>query len=348
MSLFHVQFVLLCCVSFADADVSGISAGSQKSLADAYTGTAEGSSVSPSVEKSDKKFFGKDYPWDKRPKVDVFHFKHPYPVVQDSDDFDSDFVKDENSDNGSWKAQTEYDRLRHKLAKEKADVAKALEAKKKAEQELKDALKKEQDAADKKKKEMEEEEKKKEKKVPASSASKGESEEKEQVKRKVVVPTESPGGVTSPGDVKVVAGDTEKAMDALEKCKKQLAEARERLKELMKELEEAKKKQQETQASLDEELERLRTHETKQEAVAAAAKKEHDEYLDAKAAYEKQQSKVAQMEADIKAAAAKVKAFRDGEDRDGGVYPTKKSGAASSFGMPFFALMLLAGTSLLQ
>merc|ERR1712072_923930 len=114
---------------------------------------------------SDKKFFDKDYPWDKRPKVDVLHFKHPYPAVQDSGDFDSDYVKDENSDNGSWKAQTEYDRLRHKLAKEKADVARALEAKKKAEDELHDAVKKEKDQEEKKKKvekeKKEEEEKKK-------------------------------------------------------------------------------------------------------------------------------------------------------------------------------------------
>merc|ERR1719230_1327823 len=80
--------------------------------------TKEVPAVSPSVEQTDKKFFGKDYPWDKRPPVDVLHFKHPYPAVQDSGDFDADYVKDENSDNGSWKAQTEYDRLRHKLAKE--------------------------------------------------------------------------------------------------------------------------------------------------------------------------------------------------------------------------------------
>merc|ERR1719171_2737431 len=104
------------------------------------------SGVSPAVEKSDKKFFGKDYPWDKRPPVDVMHFKHPYPVVQDSDDFDKDFVKDENSDDGSWKAQTEYDRLRHKLLKEKADVQDALKAKKEAEDALQDAMRRQKDA----------------------------------------------------------------------------------------------------------------------------------------------------------------------------------------------------------
>merc|ERR1711865_248652 len=102
-----------------------------------------------------------------RPKVDVLHFKHPYPVVQDREDFDRDFVNDENSDNGSWKAQMEYDRLRHKLLKEKGEVAKAKAAKDKAEHELEEAVKKEKDVEDKhkqrevqkKKEEKEEEEK---------------------------------------------------------------------------------------------------------------------------------------------------------------------------------------------
>merc|ERR1719502_1397263 len=109
-------------------------------LAGSSVGSA--SIVSPSVKKSDKAFFGKDYPFDKRPSVDVLHFKHPYPVVQDSDEFDRDFVKDENKDNGEYAAQTEYDRLRHKLAKEKAEVEKASKKKAHAENELKEASKK--------------------------------------------------------------------------------------------------------------------------------------------------------------------------------------------------------------
>merc|ERR1740130_429610 len=50
---------------------------------------------------------------------------HPYPTVQDSEDFDKDFVKDENTDNGEYTAQSEYDSLRHKvtLLKQLAKVA---------------------------------------------------------------------------------------------------------------------------------------------------------------------------------------------------------------------------------
>merc|ERR1719409_818955 len=330
---FCVSFVLLVCYISVD-NVRAHDAAEGKKVAE-----EERSGISPPLKpKRDEKFFGKAYPWDKRPKVDVLHFKHPYPVVQDSSEFDSDFVKDENSDNGSWKAQTEYDRLRHKLAKEKADVARALEAKKKAEDELEDATRREKDAAEKHRKE--EEEKKKRGSVSGSS---GQTEGEEHMKgKKYVVPgAKGPGGVSTPGEIRVAADELQKSMDALENCKKQLAEAREKLKKLMKELEDAKKKQDETQAALDAALERLRKLEQGQAAVDAKAKEEYQEYLDAKAAYEKQQAKVAQMEADIKAAAAKVKAFRDAEDKNGGVYPTQQSGAVQRSITLLTSLMLL-------
>merc|ERR1719335_1933347 len=97
---------------------------------------AEASVVRPSVESSDKQFFGKDYPWDKRAVADKYYvFDHPYPAVQDSSDFDKDFVKDENSDGGKWAAQMDYDTLRSKIrkAKEKLD-----ELKQKMDKEYKD------------------------------------------------------------------------------------------------------------------------------------------------------------------------------------------------------------------
>merc|ERR550537_1301666 len=90
--------------------------------------------IEPELEpKSDKKFFGKDYPDDVRPAV-IHHFSHPYPTVQDSDRYEKDYVKDENDDGGYWKAQMEYDRVKNKLAQEKEeekelDAAKAAEAK---------------------------------------------------------------------------------------------------------------------------------------------------------------------------------------------------------------------------
>merc|ERR1719163_590371 len=98
----------------------------------------DGGAIGESTEhQSDKKFFGPpfpaDYPDDKRPVPDKSVLKklkgpdQPYPALQSKADFDRDYVKDENSDKGSWKAQFEYDELRKKLAKEQADEKRAEE-----------------------------------------------------------------------------------------------------------------------------------------------------------------------------------------------------------------------------
>lgn len=333
--------MLFCGLTIADAGVAGVKSA-----------VAETSAVSPEVSKGDKKFFGKDYPFDKRPKVDVFHFKHPYPVVQDSDEFDKDFVKDENSDDGSYRAQSEYDRLRHKLLKEKADVAKALKSKDQAENELREAMKRKADAEEHKKKlEKEEEERKKrheekkrEKKNGAVSGSAGKPEAEEQKEVVVAVPEskKTPGGVAAPARVDASVTDVKRAMDALDECKKELEEARQRLKGLMKELEEAKVQQKETEASLETASERVTSLEGGQSAADKASEKEKQEYLAAKADYEKQQAELEKMEADIKVAAEKVKALRDAADADGGVYNTpRKSGAAQHVATVAFFLAVL-------
>jgi len=74
--------------------------------------------------ESDEQFFDKDYPTDMRPKVTNM-FDHPYPSVQAGSDYDDDYVKDENHDDGYWAIQMEYDRLKNKLAREKEGLAKA-------------------------------------------------------------------------------------------------------------------------------------------------------------------------------------------------------------------------------
>jgi len=308
-----------------------VNADGKKSVSEGQDKTH--SHVSPPVQQADGKFFGKDYPWDKRPKVDVFHFKHPYPAVQDSNDFDSDYVKDENSDDGSWHAQSEYDRLRHKLAKEKADVAKALAAKEKAEKELQDAMKREKVVVKKVAPKP---------KTPEVESSQGATTEHTRVEKAPA----TPGGIASPGDVKVATSDTKKAMDALEECKKQLAEARENLKKLMKELEEAKKRQRETEEALDEALSREKELEGGQKTLGKSVKSEYQEYMDAREAYLKQQALLAKMENDIEVAAEKVKSFRDGEDANGGVYNTEPSrSGAQSFALPVFACILVVFTT---
>jgi len=88
--------------------------------------------ISPPLRdvKSDKKFFGPpfpaDYPEDTRPVPDRSILNklkgpdQPYPALQSKEDFDKDYVKDENSDTGAWRAQFEYDSLRKRLANEDA------------------------------------------------------------------------------------------------------------------------------------------------------------------------------------------------------------------------------------
>lgn len=95
-------------------------------------GRSSGEPLSPALkhDDSDKKFFGKqgNYAEDTRPVVQKSILNklkgpdQPYPALQSKDKFDRDFVKDENSDTGAWKAQFEYDALRKKLMKEEGDA----------------------------------------------------------------------------------------------------------------------------------------------------------------------------------------------------------------------------------
>jgi len=90
-------------------------------------------SIEPSLKdkSSDKKFFGPPYPADyvedTRPVVQKHVLdklkgpEQPYPALQSKGTYESDFVKDENSDTGAWQAQFEYDALRKKIAQEEAD-----------------------------------------------------------------------------------------------------------------------------------------------------------------------------------------------------------------------------------
>merc|ERR1719160_661203 len=74
--------------------------------------------VSPKLHPaSDAKFFDghrADYATDGHGGVRD-HFGYPFPEVQDSHDYDKDYVKDENADDGEWNAQQHYDKIRSQL-----------------------------------------------------------------------------------------------------------------------------------------------------------------------------------------------------------------------------------------
>merc|ERR1719515_351957 len=89
---------------------------------------------------SDSKFYDgsrADYVTDERPHKDApLHFNHPYPEVQDSHDYDKDYVKDENGDSGEFAAQEKYDHLRQHIV----DQMKELERLKALQKAAHDAL----------------------------------------------------------------------------------------------------------------------------------------------------------------------------------------------------------------
>jgi hypothetical protein len=179
---------------------------------------------------SDKKFFGPpfpaDYPDDKRPVIQKSILNklkgpdQPYPALQSKADFDSDFVKDENSDKGSWKAQMEYDRLRHKLTKGQADEKRAEGEAAKEAHDVDDAQAK------------------------ADAAAKDSADAKKGVD----------GAEAGDGDGDTSKSDSNKAMpssEEVEKLKKKVAEAEANYEKEKKEFEECEKQLQDTKANLE-------------------------------------------------------------------------------------------------
>lgn len=285
--------------------------------------------ISPELDpESHKKFFEKDYPDDKRPAASSEHhkfdFKHPYPIVQDSEDFDKDYVKDENSDGGEWKAQMDYDSLRNKIREQARKVE---EAKKKMDEEKKEWLdaKKDEDNAENKSEHAE------------GSAEKAKTElEDAQDKLK-----------NADGAIGDAVGDVEKEMKDLEKCKKALEEARARLKKL---LEEKVKRETVERKIVAEETDAEKqagalAKDSKEGAKAggkydSTVEKERAEHLAARKAYEKELQDVKDTEKALDEAARKLREFRhSGVDKDGGVY-YEKSGSARAVLPAALALVL--------
>jgi len=213
-------------------------------------------SISPPLDpESHKEFFNKEYPKDFQPSPHGVHgkFDYPYPIVQDSGDYDKDYVKDENDDGGEWKAQTHYDFLRSKIQKQRSDAEDT--AKESAEAKAKydaakakaDAAKSTADAASKE----------------AGDASKAEDETEGALKKLIgkdaVDGKDVSGNSTSDGEADGINGtsgvnDTEiggevgegvkkveNEMNGLKNCQEELAAAREKLKKAMEEADKREK-----------------------------------------------------------------------------------------------------------
>jgi len=312
--------------------------------------------ISPDLEpKSDKKFFKKDYPWDKRPVADHHYvFDHPYPQVQDTGDFDRDFVKDENADGGRWKAQMEYDILRGKIRKAEKGLAQAKAKLDKEEAEWKSAEERysqttsaegEASVARKKAEQEAAEAAARVNKLEGGSAKKG---------------TKVSGAV---GDAVQKVNDE---MNDLEKCKKELAAAKKRLKELIKEKEDLdkqekvhhevkKKKAVEERAKKEKEVkdkkgqrEEAEKEVVKKSSAANSWKKklaeEKLEHAEASKTYEQEQADVSRTEAELKVAEKNLRKFRRPPfvDGNGGVYNVPDDEKNSARSSSVIAAMLLA------
>lgn len=289
--------------------------------------------VRPDVDKSDKKFFGKDYPWDKRPVADKHYaFDHPYPAVQDTSDYDRDFVKDENADGGKWQAQMEYDILRSKIRQAEKGLAEAKAKLEKEEAEWKAAQDKYQKTSG-----------------AANSAEaqrrQAEQESAEATKKvnDLAGPAYKPGQKVG-GEVGEAVARVNKEMDDLEECKKELAAAKKRLKELIKEKEELDKKEKADEAvrvdkvikeKLFKNKEKDKKKREKDAAEKEASKRSEEDAQwkrklvaeqkvveEASSSYEKELADVKRTEAQLKVAEKNLRKFRRPPhvDGNGGVY----------------------------
>jgi len=242
------------------------------------------SAISPELDAKSDKHFNKDYPLDKRPVADEHYvFNHPYPAVQDSGDYDADFVKDENSDGGKWKAQMEYDTLRSKIriAKEKLK-----ELKEKMEKEYEDWMK----SKDKSAHADEDAHAAGSKAEIARQAAKKAADKVNELEG-----SSSADGTKIGGSVGDAIKDVKKEMSDLEKCKKNLADAKKRLKQLLKEKDDfeakkaaAKKAEEDAEKKAEEEEKAAAKADA---ATAAKAKKAAAEAKAKKAAADKKDKK---------------------------------------------------------
>mmetsp|Transcript_126490 Transcript_126490/g.393719 ORF Transcript_126490/g.393719 Transcript_126490/m.393719 type:complete len:348 (+) Transcript_126490:59-1102(+) len=280
--------------------------------------------------KSDPHFFGHDYPDDYSPLSPVEKdFSHPYPVVQESDTYDKDYVKDENADNGEWKAQWDYDRLRTRMENLRADEAKIIKKKKELEKKL--------EAFKSKKHQLDEEANATEEKSHMT-----EEEAKSEVERakankdhfKPVQVNESMDGDTNASvavGVRKASDKVLKELKDIEECKRQLAEAQAKLKKLHEEIEKADAKDKDSQKKKETALEEEAASKAREAETEAELKETEEKHGLEDKEYREEAEKLHEMEAKFDKAEARLRKFRGEVDQNGGVYRSDtgaKSGAS--------------------
>lgn len=329
--------------------------------------------ISPTLEpKSDKVFFKHDYPADHMPRAGKhFVFDHPYPAVQDTSDFDRDFVKDENTDGGRWKAQMDYDVLRTKIREAEKRVAEA-----KAELDKKDEewlqVSHEYNSAATAEEDSNRALKKTEKEAAEADAKVEHLEGR----------ASAHGDTKAGGAVGDAVGNVQKEMTDLDECKKKLAETKKKLKEAIKEKEdleqkkkdakedtekrakkeadEAAKKEMEEKQN-DNDVTKVRTNEKDKAEKEVEARtqtesswrkkvaQEEEDRTQAVKSYEQELADVKKTEAELNKAAENLRKYRRPPhvDDDGGVYYKKESSAKLCSEPLLLFLAIMAATAFL-
>jgi len=319
--------------------------------------------VSPPITTgSDKKFFGPpfpaNYPEDKRPVPEksildkLKSADQPYPALQSRSEYDRDFVKDENADKGHWKAQFEYDTLRHKLAKEAADAKGAGD---KADKEWKDVSSAEE-AVEKASQDVENARK------GVDDARAGEQDAQSDKDEDFSGPPSAEKLEKLKKAVQAAEENYKKEQEEFAKCKAELEKAEKNLEELKaKQVEMEQQLAAETKLWMETKTTRLNLKKAKEEAahsktiaaqeklkVAQVAKEEMDKVLAEKKGRHEQSLKVVaskkadleQAKKDLEKATLVLQKLRGYKPADA-VAPTK-SGAPMASVMLSFSVMLLS------
>lgn len=282
--------------------------------------------------ESDGEFFKKDYPVDDAHGHEL-KTKHPYPVVQPSDTFDKDYVKDENNnkmDGAAWdnmlkhgrdikKAAEEVEKLKEKVKKAKEDASKAEDKLAKGAKDVKEA----EDALDKAAAEKKKEE-------PATTSKREESTTPKPPKTTTLAPEQ-------PIDTDGAAKQVDNELGDLERCQEELRIAKEKLEKLQKEAAEAQAAMKEKEALRESAEHAEAIAKEEEEKLEVVVKKEEADYNKAEQRHEDVKAELEAMKKELQKAEDKLRRFRGetvpqrGGGKESGATRTALAGAAALF-----------------
>lgn len=306
-----------------------------------------------------------DYVHDHQASVEYLHkdFDHPYPIVQDTEDYDKDFVRDENKDNGAWKAQYEYDLLRAQLRKEWRELDAAGRALHGADKWNKIKQKLKQDDDDYRGAHDEELGARKrladaEERLAAAEAAVAKAEADLKAAQKAAGDAKLPltSEVAAAQDaVKAAEAELKAAQEALAEAQKRLEEvleqqrkalaaqkaslaqkkaaALEKIKIANQDLDAAEAARTQAQADYDSATKRVAIEKQLMDGKQRASDEADARYNDLLRNYQKEKADVERLKAQLEKAAEKVRALREAVGKGGAVYyvPGNSAGTASFF-----------------